>query len=274
MPRGAVASSHSWYRRHLLRAANVAEGLTNSAVAWTAVSELVASQVRESVRSSDVRVLSNGIDLEYWQAARASGDRRRSPLTLVSAMRLHRKKRPRQLVESFAHAVSRAQVPARLIIVGDGPERRSLERLARELGLVTGEPRVEMRGWLSHEELRAVYGNAHAFVLASTREAFGIATLEAAAAGLPIIAMESAGSSEFLSHGRNALLCGDDADLVRALTSFMADATIRAELSASVEPLRRYDWSVVLAQHEDTYQRARRLSDAVAVGAGSAPNSP
>src|SRR5687767_909146 len=61
-----VVTFHSVLRnkRHLLRAANVAQGLTNSAVAWTAVSELVAQQVRESVRSSDVRVLSNGIDLE------------------------------------------------------------------------------------------------------------------------------------------------------------------------------------------------------------------
>ena len=139
---------------------------------------------------------------------------------------------------------------------------------------MSGEHRVELPGWLSHEQLRSLYGDADGFVLASTREAFGIATLEAAAAGLPVIAMLSAGSSEFLSDGRNALLCRDDADLVRALTVFVADATMRARLRPSSEPLRRYDWSVVLAQHEDTYRRARRLSEAVAVGVASTPYSP
>ena len=72
----------------------------------------------------------------------------------------------------------------RWVVVGDGPERPALERLARELGLAG---RVEFRGALPHAEAVAAAGAASVFVLPSVGEAFGVAYVEAMAAGVPAI---------------------------------------------------------------------------------------
>jgi glycosyltransferase involved in cell wall biosynthesis len=267
-----VVTFHSVLRlkKYLLSTVNAIAGLRGSNAIWSAVSELVAGQLRDALGGADVRVLPNGIDLAFWNASRATVSSRASaPVTLVSTMRFHLKKRPRQLLRAFAHATSRSAAPARLLIVGDGPERRALERDVRELGLADGDVTADILGWLSSEELRSLYRDAQGFVSASTRESFGIAALEARAVGLPVIAMAAAGSSEFLADGANALLCEDDADLVRSLSRFIQDAELRHRLASAVTPLEGYDWSAVLAKHEATYQlaitRANVAAEAVAL---------
>jgi glycosyltransferase involved in cell wall biosynthesis len=246
---------------------NAVADVARSAAVWSGVSDLVVHQVRHSLRDADVVVLPNGIDLGFWSATRSVSRARSSEgMTLVSTMRLHRKKRPLQLLRAFALAASRSNAAARLVIVGDGPERDALEREIGELGLREGRARVEMLGWADANQLRSIYANADGFVLPSTRESFGIAALEARAAGLPVIAMKTSGSGEFLRHDTNALLCADDADLTRSIARFMTDAQLRARLANGLADLDRYDWSAVLAQHEATYERATRRA-AVAAGA-------
>jgi glycosyltransferase involved in cell wall biosynthesis len=264
-----VLTFHSILRNktYLLRAVNAVADVAKSAAVWSGVSDLVVHQVRHSLGEADVVALPNGIDLGFWRATRSpSGTRPSEGTTLVSTMRLHRKKRPLQLVRAFALAATRLSAPARLLIVGDGPERAVLQREIRELGLVEGRARVELLGWLDAHRLRAVYTDADGFVLPSTRESFGIAALEARAAGLPVIAMETSGSGEFLDHETNALICRDDAELMRAMVRFMSDAQLRRELAHGLTHLERYDWSAVLAQHEAAYVRAMRRA-AVAAGA-------
>lgn len=255
-----VVTFHSILRhkRHLLRAVNAMVNLSGSSVVWTGVSELVASQVRETL-DAEVGVLPNGIDFGFWSAASGgSPPRTGEAVTLVSAMRLHRKKRPRRLLSAFKDAVSACAVPAVLRVVGDGPERPAMERDIRALGLNHGRARVEMPGWLSSEALRSLYATADGFVLASSRESFGIAALEAAVAGLPVIAMSAAGCREFLAKGSRNILCTDDSDLTDAITRFLADARLRSRDPNDSAWLKRYDWPSVLAEHEAAYGRAIR----------------
>lgn len=264
-----VVTFHSVLRqkRHLLRAIDAVARIGDGAVAWTAVSELVAGQVREALPTADVCVLPNGLDVAFWGESRSVGRGSRGTVTLVSAMRLHRKKRPMALLRAFAHAVSRARCPARLVLVGEGPERSALMREIQELGLDGGNARVELPGWFPPEELRSVFAAADGFAIASTRESFGIAALEASATGLPVIAMSESGSSEFLSDGVNALLCADDVDFTRALARFIDDARLRARLAANAVPQNRYDWATVLDRHEAAYGRA--VSRAAGAGAAA-----
>jgi glycosyltransferase involved in cell wall biosynthesis len=265
-----VITFHSVLRqkRHVLKVLNVGGGLTKSAVVWSAVSELVAGQVRGALDGADVAILPNGVDLAFWTARADRVPRADASVTLVSAMRLQRKKRPRDLLRLFASALARSSAPARLVVVGDGPERAALERETRDRGLTAS---VEFLGWLDPVALRDVYYRSDAFVMPSTRESFGIAALEARAAGLPVVAMRSAGSSEFLGHDSNALLCSDDADLARALTALIGDASLRKRLREAVTPLDRYDWAAVLGRHEAVYRRAvTRAASAGAVAGASA----
>lgn len=258
-----VVTFHSVLRAKalLLRAVDALARLRESGVHWTAVSRHVATQVSGALSGADVQVLPNGVDLAYWGAARADTARTESPVTLVSTMRLQRKKRPRQLVRAFAHAVACARTPARLLLLGDGPDRAALERDIGGYGLRDGRSRVEILGWLGRDALRMRYGAAHGFALASTAESFGIAALEARAAGLPIITM-SGGSSEFLTHRVDALLCGDDAGLARELQQFIDDPALRRDLAVIAPDLARYDWDAVLAAHAAAYAAAMRRASA------------
>jgi glycosyltransferase involved in cell wall biosynthesis len=260
----AVVTFHSVLRQKklFLRALNAVANLAGGRTVWTGVSELVAAQLRESLPGAEVSVLPNGIDLEFWGTAGASAPRSTS-VTLVSSMRLHRKKRPRALVAAFARAAAGLSRPAVLRIMGDGPERSALERDIRRLGLDQGVTRVELAGWVPRDALRATYDQSHGFVLASRRESFGIAALEAAAARLPVIAMAEAGCREFLGNAPH-VLCADDAELAAAMSRFIADPPRR--MDGEDPRLRRYDWSSVLGSHEATYRRAiTRMSGAVTV---------
>jgi glycosyltransferase involved in cell wall biosynthesis len=75
-----------------------------------------------------------------------------------------------------------ARIGARYVVIGDGPERPALEQLAREVGA-----RVEFRGQLPHEQALAEARRCAVFAMPSTEEAFGVAYIEAMAAGLPAI---------------------------------------------------------------------------------------
>ena len=262
-----VVTFHSVLRhkKRLLSAANALAGISRSAVVWSGVSELVAGQVRDALGSTEVSLLPNGIDLGLWRDT-ASPDRKGpGEILLVSTTRLHRKKRPLQLLRAFAQATTPPCPSVRLVVAGDGPQRAAMEREIVALGLRDGPRRVELRGWLHPSELRTLYAGADGFVLASMRESFGIAALEARAARLPIIAMAQSGSREFLDPDVNALICRDDLDLVAQLARFIRDPALRSRLAAGPTSLDRYDWSAVVSAHETAYARA--TTRAVAAGA-------
>jgi glycosyltransferase involved in cell wall biosynthesis len=260
----SVASFHSVLRlkKHFV-SAWASGGLFDRATVLAGVSQLVAEQLRTAVPSSETIVLPNGVDVTWWAApTRASGNR---TAKVVTAMRLHPKKRVQDAILAFSRAVLRTGATAELLVVGDGPERAGLEKLARECSEQSGA-KIEFRGWLSREDLRDAYQRADAFLSATQREAFGIAALEASAAGLPVIAMQAAGSSEFLSHGRNALLCSNDADLTRSLGTWLGDATVRDRLKSFRPEIAKYDWPNVVQAHENAYRSAMMRRAAAEVG--------
>ena len=131
------------------------------------------------------------------------------PITFVSVMRLAGRKRPLPLLEAFAAArrAVPADLPLRLVIVGEGPLERKVRARITDLGL---DGCVELTGGLSRDEIRDLYRSADGYVAPSHQESFGIAALEARAAGLPVVAMRSGGVGEFVGHGTEGLLCEDD----------------------------------------------------------------
>ena len=168
------------------------------AARFSAVSERVARDVQPSRRTRST-ILANGIDVDAWrmQPAPRSDD----TVRLISIMRLNAKKRPLKLVDLMRALKERLprDKPARLCIVGDGPERARLERAISRHGL---NSQIEVAGQRSRSEIRELLASSDVFVLPALRESFGIAALEARCAGLPVVAMRASGVASLIEHGR------------------------------------------------------------------------
>ena len=259
----AVVTFHS-----MLHNSALLLGASDALLAWsrrtilTAVSSVVAAQAVRWMPGASIGVLPNAIDVAFWRPGPprdGAGD-----VHFVSAMRLSRKKRPLSLVRAFAAATRFvAGAPRmRLTIAGDGPDRGDVIRLAAELGV---EDKVVLAGKLDRSALRALYAKADAFILPSERESFGIAALEARAAGLPVIAMLAGGARDFISAGTNGLLARDTAELATFISRMALDRPLRSYMAQRnrLAPAE-YDWSAVTTAHLALYDTAVRTRDAAA----------
>ena len=252
----SIVTFHSMLYRSsfLLGASEALFSWSERGVVLSAVSSVVASQVARWIPGASVGILPNGLDTSFWRTS--SSAMREGEIVFASAIRLSRKKRPLRLISAFADAVRFvAGTPAmRLVVAGSGPEAASMRRLADELGV--GD-RVELPGQLSRAALRDLYSRSHAFVLPSERESFGIAALEARAAGLPVIGMLASGVRDFVRQGVNGLLARDEAELSRHISRLALDAPFREYVrhrnSLTPPP---YDWRDVRAMHLEFYALA------------------
>jgi 1,2-diacylglycerol 3-alpha-glucosyltransferase len=130
--------------------------------------------------------------------------------------RLAAEKNLELLIHSFAKARARGSRSS-LVLVGDGPLRSRLESRVQEAGL---QPWVRFAGLRSTAEILPYYAFAHAFVLPSRREPWGLVVNEALAAGLPVIVSNRCGcAGDLIAHGVNGFLF--DADREEELTDFL-----------------------------------------------------
>lgn len=127
---------------------------------------------------------------------------------VVSVGSLIIRKRMHVVVRAFAQAIGEKD-DVSLTIVGDGPERAGLVRLADELG-VAGK--VNFVGVRSPEFIAQLFKDSDLFVLTSAQETFGVVFAEALVAGLPVVASRSGGPEHFLSRENSILVAVDDVD--------------------------------------------------------------
>jgi glycosyltransferase involved in cell wall biosynthesis len=204
-----------------------------------------------------IDVVPNAVDVAWWQALHPVREPGR-PFTVVAVMRLAGRKRPLPLVEALARL--RDEVPAgtplRAVIVGEGPLEDRLRHHVHRLGL---EDWVELAGPLSRDEIRELYRHSDAYAAPSYQESFGIAALEARAAGLPVVAMRSGGVGEFVEHGVEGFLCEDDEELCRSLTVLATDPALLDAMSEhNLTHPPAMDWQGTLDGFESAYAQADR----------------
>ncbi len=157
------------------------------------------------------------------------------------------------LIGAFAGVVALARRDVRLVLVGDGALRPRLESLRRELGL---EGLVTLHG--RELEARAIYGAFDVFAFASESEGFPNVVLEAAAAGLAIVATSAGGTVEIIDDGQTGRLVpiGDQQAFGRALAELCDDPDERRRLGAAAAAgvERRYGGPRMVAQFADLYR--------------------
>lgn len=234
-------------------------------VHWTAVSGLVARSVSPLLEGQGVTVLPNAVDPGEWEEVAEEARPSTSPLSregepriphLVSVMRLYRRKRPGALVHIAARVRRELPgVPFRWTVAGDGPERRRTEALARRMGVAD---LLHFPGFLERDRVRELLAQGDLFVLPAVLESFGIAALQARAAGLPVVARREGGVGSFIRHGTDGLLAGSDEEMARGIIGLLRDPAA-LEGMAGPRPVR-HRWSRILP----LYGAARRAADELA----------
>jgi glycosyltransferase involved in cell wall biosynthesis len=151
----------------------------------------------------------------------------RTPVSVLSVTRLIRRKGVDRLIRSAAAARGRG-ADLRLLVAGTGPDAGTLRHQADDAGVP-----VEWLGLVEHDELPEVYAQADVFAFPTLMDPFGIALLEAAAAGLPLIASPHAGAThDFVRDGVNGIVvdpCSIDA-LGDAVYTLATDHELRRRL--------------------------------------------
>lgn len=168
-----------------------------------------AYQYLQLPRSRSIDVISNFVDAERYRPGpkvRPSLDGVfGAPLDpevplFVHASNFRPVKRATDVVRVFQHIVKVR--PAKLVFIGDGPDRPEAEQLVRHLGL---ESEVVFVGKV--DDFTDILQRADAFLLPSETESFGLAALEAMSCGTPVVAYETGGLVELVSEGVNGFLC-------------------------------------------------------------------
>ncbi len=208
--------------------------------------------LQDELRSHGVTVpveyLSNGIDASI--VARKPSYARTG--RLLHAGRLGHEKNVDQVLQAFALLLER-EPDCTLDIVGDGPAREHLERVAERLGIGA---KVRMRGFMDRAALGRLYRTYDAFVTASTIETQGIVLLEAMSAGLPIVGVRALAVPEIVGEGRGGLLVepGDVAGLADALARVLGDQGLRESMGAAGrEDVREHALESVVTRLEELY---------------------
>jgi len=170
-----------------------------------------AEMIRAVDSTVTISLVPNGVDLDAFPPGEPIPDG--GPLRLLCVGRLIERKGQHHLIE----AVKRLRndgIDVTLDLVGTGDHEATLQSLVGELGLAS---RVRFLGYVPREEIAAHYAAAHVFVLPSYNEGMSVATLEAMAAGLPVVVTHTGGTAELVEEEGNGLAF-DWADVDRLVT--------------------------------------------------------
>jgi glycosyltransferase involved in cell wall biosynthesis len=224
-----------------------------------ATTEVASKLIQAGFPTDRVRVVPNGLELEEFEQAR------RSPVEsdVVFVGRLVPEKRVDMLIEAVSRL--RPSLPTvRCLVIGDGPQRRSLEELVAARGL-----RETYGLWATPAPPRRCHCSRvrRSWWSQCRTRRFGVATFEGQAAGLvPVVVRSPERAKPTMIHdGVDGLVCEPTADaLAAALGALLADPFRLALMRAAAgEAVRRRDWEWVSRQMETVYLEAARPGESV-----------
>lgn len=208
----------------------------------TVVSEHLKNEVLKLYKTDDIDIISMGCKTENFGRKYAvdnyfnQGDRK----VVLFVGRLAEKKGVTYLIEAMK------QIDAKLVIVGDGPLRESLQSQAKDQG-----NKIIFLGAKTHDELRTIYASADIFVAPSITakdgdmEGIPTAIMEAMASGLPVVASASGGIKELIQDNINGLLVQEKNvdQIIEKVSLLLKDEIVRKRLEQSaLERVQSYDY--------------------------------
>lgn len=215
-----------------------------------AISEQIAAELVTAygIARERIAVVGNGVDCTEFRPD--DTPKGRIPLRVLYVGRLAPRKNVDLLVRAAAMCKSQPQVR----IVGTGPELVRVQALAQSLGIAS---QTSFRGFRKGADLLAEYQWADVLVMPSEYEGVPLVTLEAKAAGLPMIAAAFPGASAIVSSASGQIVASISADsLAAAIDQFGADPLQLNRMAASTrrEALDAFSWRAVVDRLADEYE--------------------
>lgn len=204
--------------------------------------------------NQEIEVIPNFLSTEHQPMEQAPGLREEyahaDEKILIHMSNFRPVKRIMDIIDVFAKV--QAAIPSKLILLGDGPERSRAEQKCRELAIAD---KVTFVGNLKQPQELLSIGDL--FILPSESESFGLAALEAMAAGIPVISTNTGGLPEVNRHGVTGMMSdvGDIDDMVKNCVYLLSDAKRLIKFKEQARK-RAEDFSLekILPQYEKLYQ--------------------
>ncbi len=234
--------------------APVVEFSINHSDGVTAVSSFLKQATEERFNvTTDINVIYNFVDTEKFNEhgnlslRRSFAEDHQKILVHVSNFR--KVKRVQDILNAFPKINS--TIDCKLIMVGDGPERKSLEETCRKEGLCTD---VHFLG--KQDAVNQLLAISDVFLLPSANESFGLAALEAMACGLPVVSSNAGGLPEVNIHGKTGFVhtIGDTHMLASHCISLLQDRALYDEMSKNAKAqLSNFSIQEILTKYENFY---------------------
>ncbi|MEN9523632.1 MAG: N-acetyl-alpha-D-glucosaminyl L-malate synthase BshA [Bacteroidota bacterium] len=221
----------------------------------TAVSEDLKNETFENFEiNKEIKVIPNFIDLkrfktsnkEHFRKAIAPNDEK----ILIHTSNFRKVKRVEDVVYMFENVVEK--IPAKLLLVGDGPERHHIEQLCRSLDLCE-----HIRFLGKQDALEELLALADLFILPSEYESFGLVALEAMACKVPVISSNAGGLPEVNIHGKTGFTAnvGDIDAMSEYALKLLTDKNLLTEFKENaLQQAKNFELSKILPLYEKYYE--------------------
>src|SRR3954451_1946061 len=228
----------------------------NESDAITAVSRNLRDETYKSFDiNKEIEVIYNFVDVKRFNKKPIDAFRKviapNSEKILVHASNFRRIKRVNDVIKIFTQV--RKQLPAKLLMIGDGPERPAMEILAKELGV-----QDDVRFVGKQEQMEEILLVSDLFLLPSEYESFGLAALEAMPAKVPVISSNAGGLPEINIHGETGYTAnvGDIATMSECAIELLSNEELLSRMKdCAFKQAQRFDIQNIVPKYEKLYSK-------------------
>lgn len=232
----------------------------NESDAITAVSQNLKDETYKSFAiTKDIEVIENFVDNSRYEKKPIDAFRKviapDDEKILIHASNFRKIKRVEDVIQIFANV--HQKIPSKLLLVGDGPERRSMEDLARKL-----EVDDDVRFLGKQEQIEEILLVSDLFLLPSEYESFGLAAMEAMAANVPVISSDAGGLAEININGETGYTAGvGDVKTMSecAIHLLSNDALLEQFRKNAKAQALKFDLHKIVPRYEKLYSRFCRM---------------
>ena len=234
----------------------VVEFSINKSDGVTAVSHSLKKDTLDSFQiHNEIEVIHNFINLKRFLKIEKPHFRKLvaqdNERILIHISNFRKVKRAEDVIKMFNFLVR--EIPSKLLMVGDGPERQKCEELCRDLKICDN---VKFLG--KQEAVEELFAISDLMILPSESESFGLAALEAMACQVPVVSSNAGGLPELIVEDENGYMCdvGDVRAMAEAAKKILSsDQTLSEFKKNAYKTAQKFDIEVILPQYENLYKK-------------------